>query len=391
MLTARIVKSSGPAHSRRDETGSRQREGEPRAPGGETESRDRRFILDVDIQVSPGITILFGTSGSGKTTTLKSIAGIVRPDEGAIRVGEETLFDSSRNIDLPIRERRVGYVFQGLALFPHLSVRANVEFGMGQLTPRERRSRASGMMEALHIGHTADRRPRDISGGEAQRVALARALSCSPRVLLLDEPLSAVDEVTKIRILEDLKAINKELRLPVIYVTHSKEEAVTLGERVIVYEGGRVAASGEPLEVFGSPTTHSVARLTGVENIFDAVVVSKNAAGGTMSVELRAGGGACGLDVPLTADSPGEWIRLAVPAGDILLATLEPRSTSARNILRARITDIIDKSNRVLIKAESGVSWSVSVTRQSVNELGLVHGGEVWMAIKTHSCYRLDS
>ncbi|HVG18298.1 MAG TPA: ATP-binding cassette domain-containing protein, partial [Blastocatellia bacterium] len=273
------------------------------------------FLLDVEFNAPPGVTILFGASGSGKTTTLKSIAGIIRPDSGTIRISEHTLFDSARALDLPIRKRGVGYVFQNLALFPHLSARENVEFGMTNLPPRHRRERARAVMEALRIAHTADRRPQNISGGEAQRVALARALSCGPRILLLDEPLSAIDEATKLAIISDLKAINRELRLPIIYVTHSREESVAIGERVIIYERGRIAAAGEPLEVFGAPTTTTVARLTGVENIFEGQIISRNEAGGIMTVEIRDNGGRARIDVPFGAEGEGNSVRIAVPSG----------------------------------------------------------------------------
>jgi molybdate transport system ATP-binding protein len=352
------------------------------APGG--------FSVDVDFHAPPGVTILFGASGSGKTTTLRSIAGIIRPDSGSISVNGHTLFDSERAINLPIRKRGVGYVFQDLALFPHLSARENIEFGMTNLSRPERRKRATTVMEALSIAHAAGRKPRDISGGESQRVALARALSCQPRILLLDEPLSATDEATKLSIISDLKAINRELRLPIIYVTHSRQEAVALGERVIVYDQGRIAAIGEPLEVFGSPVAISVARLTGVENVFDGLLISKNEAGGTMTVEIADYCGQARIEVPFGAEREGERVKIAVPSGDILLASEELRSTSARNILRGRVQAIEDKENRTLVRIISGVAWNASVTRQAVKELALAEGSEVWLAIKTHSCYLLD-
>ncbi|HST23719.1 MAG TPA: ATP-binding cassette domain-containing protein [Blastocatellia bacterium] len=348
------------------------------------------FLLDVAFSAQPGVTILFGASGSGKTMTLKSIAGIIRPDEGLIKINDDTLFDSERALDLKIRQRGVGYVFQNLALFPHLSARDNVEFGMTDQPKTERRKRAAAMMEALRIEHAASRKPRDISGGEAQRVALARALSCRPRILLLDEPLSAIDEATKRGIISDLKSINRELRLPIVYVTHSREEAITLGERVIVYERGRIVTEGEPLEVFGAPITASVARLTGVENIFEGRIVAKNESGGTMTVEITGETEACRVEVPFGNESEDARIRVAVPAGDILLATEEPRSTSARNRLRGRIAAIEDKGNRTVISVKSGVVWRASVTRQAVSELDLSNDKEVWLAFKTYSCYLLD-
>lgn len=348
------------------------------------------FSLDVEFDVAPGFTILFGASGSGKTTTLKSISGIVSPDSGRIAIGDEILFDSSEQKDLPIRKRGVGYVFQDLALFPHLTARANVEFGMTGLSRSDRRRKAEAMMDALRISHTAARRPREVSGGEAQRVALARALAHQPRILLLDEPLSAIDEATKRGIIADLKSINRELRLPIIYVTHSRQEAVSLGERVIVYEQGRVVASGEPISVFGTPVTASIARLTGVENMFSAKVIGKSEEAGIMTVEVSDAAGSCRVDVPFGNEALGEHVSVAVPSGDILLATEEPRSTSLRNRMRGTITAIDDELNRTIVRVNGGVIWTASVTRQAVSELGLSQNQEVWLAFKTHSCYLLD-
>jgi molybdate transport system ATP-binding protein len=348
------------------------------------------FLLDVAFAALPGVTILFGASGSGKTTTLKSIAGILRPDAGRIAIGEKALFDSERAIDLPIRQRGVGYVFQNLALFPHLSARENVEFGMTHIGRRERREQAIDLLRAFHVEHTAERQPRQISGGEAQRVAFARALASRPHILLLDEPLSAIDEATKLGIISDLKALNRELRLPIIYVTHSREEAMTLGERLIVFEHGRIVAEGEPLEIFSAPVKASVARLTGVENIFPGRLVARNEAGGTMTIEIVDATGACQIEVPFGREGVGEQVRVAVPSGDILLALNEPHGTSARNRLRGRIAMIEDKGARTSVSVMSGVLWRASLTRQAVSELDLHPGKEVWLAFKTHSCYLLD-
>jgi molybdate transport system ATP-binding protein len=376
-LSVRIKKNLGPS-------GARRRSESPGAPAAQT------FTLDVAFDVPPGFTILFGASGSGKTTTLRSISGIVRPDAGRIAIDEEVLFDSAERVDLAIRKRGVGYVFQDLALFPHLTALANVEFGMSSLPQRYRRPRAEAMMEALHISHAGGRKPREISGGEAQRVALARALASQPRMLLLDEPLSAIDEATKQGIISDLKSINRELRLPIIYVTHSRQEAVSLGERVIVYEQGRVVALGEPISVFGTPITASVARLTGVENIFNGLVVGKSEDSGTVTVEVSDAMGSCHVDVPFGNQALGEHVTIAVPSGDILLATEEPRSTSLRNRMRGKITAIEEELNRTVVRVNAGVIWSASVTRQAVSELELSESQEVWLAFKTHSCYLVD-
>lgn len=360
------------------------------ATEGFAEGSPGRFRLNVEFEVPAGFTILFGASGSGKTTTLKSISGIVRPDSGRISIGDKVLFDSVQRIDLPIRSRGVGYVFQNLALFPHLTALANVEFGMSRFSRADRRRRAEAMMEALHITHTASRKPRDVSGGEAQRIALARVLSCEPRLLLLDEPLSAIDEATKLSIISDLKNLNREMSLPILYVTHNRDEAVSLGERVIVFERGQVIARGLPLEVFGTPITSSIARLTGVENIFTGRIINKSEAGGTMTVEISDGIGSCQVEVPFGNQATGEAVTVAVPSGDVLLATEEPRSTTLRNRLSGRISKIEGRVNRTVVSVKSGVTWNASVTPQAVRELELSEGQDIWVAFKTHSCYLLD-
>ncbi|HEX8175840.1 MAG TPA: ATP-binding cassette domain-containing protein [Pyrinomonadaceae bacterium] len=349
------------------------------------------FSLDAEFDAPSGITILFGASGSGKTSTIKSIAGIIRPDSGLIRLNDDTLFDSERGIDRPIRERGVGLVFQNLALFPHMTALGNVEFAANGLARSEQRRRALELMERLRIAHTAPRKPRDISGGEAQRVALARALASRPRLLLLDEPLSAIDDATKQEIISDLKMINRDLRLPVIYVTHNRDEAVSLGDYLVAYDGGRIAARGEPLEILGGAVSARIARVTGVENIFDGVVIKRDSTAGTMTVEARDRNGTCHLEVPLGRESEGQRVSVAIRSGDILIAAEELLSTSARNILPGHINAIEERGAQSIVRVRSGVAWTASVTRQAVKELGLAPGQKIWMAIKTHSCYLLEA
>lgn len=351
----------------------------------------KRFALDAAFDAPAGITILFGASGSGKTATIKSIAGILRPDSGHISIDGRVLFDSDRGINVRIQERRVGLVFQNLKLFPHLSALGNVEFSMVDLPRQQRRREALEMMERLRVKHTALRPPSQISGGEAQRVALARALASKPRLLLLDEPLSAIDEATKHDIIADLKMINRDLRLPMIYVTHSRDEAVSLGDHLIAYENGRVVTTGEPLEIFEAPVIASIARLTGVENVFEGTVAQRNPAAGTMTVIMNDESGCCYLDIPLGKQNQGDAVKVAIRSGDILLATEEVRSTSARNILRGSVTAIEERGDYSIVRVKSGVTWAASITRQAAGELGLSNRQEIWLAIKTHSCHLLDS
>lgn len=350
------------------------------------------FLLDAAFEAPPGVTILFGASGSGKTTTLRMIAGLVRPDAGRISVNGRALFDSERAVDVPIRERRAGYVFQNAALLPHLTARANVEFALPRLSRSERRARATALLEKFGVAHTAERLPRAVSGGEAQRVALARALASDPQMLLLDEPLSALDEATKLGIIEDLRRVNRELRLPVLYVTHSQEEAYAMGERAVVYERGRVVAAGTPAEVFRSPVSAGVARLAGVENVFEATVEERSAETGTTVVKITDSltGASCRVEVPLSRHAEGERLRVAVPSGDILLATERPRGISARNVMEAVVVSAEDRGGRVLVRARAGVEWVASLTRQSVAELRVERGRTVWLAFKTHSCRVLE-
>jgi molybdate transport system ATP-binding protein len=350
------------------------------------------FILDVEFKAPPGVTILFGASGAGKSQTLRAVAGLTRPDEGRISVGDEVFFDSARGINLPVRRRRVGYLFQHLALFPHMTALENVEFGASAASRRERRAKALALLERFGVAHAAGRRPHAVSGGEAQRVALARALAGEPRLLLLDEPLSALDEPVKLDIISALKGLNRDLRLPILYVTHSRDEALSLGERALIFERGRVVAAGEPHEVFGSPRRASVARLTGVENVFEGTVLSRSEAAGTMIVGL---GGeraeTCRVEVPLGRVEAGGRVTVAVRSGDILLATREPRGLSARNVLSGRVERVERRAEQTLVHVRSGVVWAVGVTHQSVQELSLETGATVWLAVKTLSFTVLDA
>jgi len=206
-------------------------------------AKRQHFDLDVRFSTPSGVTVLFGPSGCGKTTVLQCIAGLVAPDSGWIAIGEEFFYDSARNLDHPTQFRRVGYVFQDLALFPHMSVASNVGFGI-RVNGMEKRRMVGNALERFRIGRLAHHRPAEISGGERQRVALARALVTHPRLLLLDEPFSALDDELKQGIIADLKEWLKDNVVPVLFVTHDREEARTLGERVLLLKDGRIAGEG---------------------------------------------------------------------------------------------------------------------------------------------------
>jgi molybdate transport system ATP-binding protein len=218
------------------------------------EGHGEQFSLDVEFEAEPGITILFGPSGSGKSTALQIAAGLLRPDEGRVTLGDEVWFDSAGGIDLAVHKRNVAYVFQSLALFPHLTALGNVCYGIDREVPREERVvRAHAMLERLGVDHLARRRLRTFSGGEAQRVALARALAMSPRVLLLDEPFSALDRDLRIQLATEVRELVDELGLPAIQVTHNHGEARALGDRVIKMRKGRITEIGAVADVLGLP------------------------------------------------------------------------------------------------------------------------------------------
>ena len=209
------------------------------------------FTLAVDFAATPGVTIVFGESGSGKTTLLRSIAGFTRPDEGRVAVGERVLYDSAAGTNVDPFLRRVGFVFQDLALFPHLSAAQNIEYGLNKLDREERRRRTAAIAQSFDIADVLGRRPKQISGGERQRVGLARTLVTNPDVLLLDEPLSALDRKTQSRIMADLQRWNAERQIPILYVTHSTREAFALGDRVLALDDGAIVADGTPDQVIG--------------------------------------------------------------------------------------------------------------------------------------------
>jgi molybdate transport system ATP-binding protein len=211
-------------------------------------SKVRKFILEVEFAARAGVTVIFGPSGAGKTTILECVAGLTAPDRGLITLaGEagatsETLFDSTRNTDLSPQQRRIGYVFQNLALFPHMSAADNIAFGIrGNGTRKETLVR--DVLERFRITHVAGRRPGEISGGERQRVALARALVTGPRILLLDEPFSALDDALKLEIIADLKQWLSRFSVPVLFVTHDRSEAAALGERMLLLNEGKIIGS----------------------------------------------------------------------------------------------------------------------------------------------------
>ncbi len=342
------------------------------------------FSVHVDLAVDRGITILFGASGSGKTTILRCLAGLTTPDEGRVAIGDRVLFDAAHGVCVPPQQRRVGYVFQHLALFPHLTVAANIEYGLADLGHTVKQGRVRAIAESFQIAHILGRTPPETSGGERQRTALARALVTGPDLLLLDEPLSALDHATQSRIMADLRAWNAARAIPILYVTHAHREVFALGERVVVLDAGRVIADGTPQEVMADPVNEGIAQIAGFENVLDATVTALRPDVGTM--ECRLSGGTTEMEVPLSSAHPGDAVRVAIRAGDILVATEPPRGLSARNVLPGRIIGIRLEGTTVILSVDAGGLFEVHVTPGARSALGLEATRRVWLVIKTHSC-----
>ena len=353
-------------------------------------SEGREFFLEVEFHTAPGITILFGPSGAGKTTLLDCLAGLSKPDSGRIAIGDRVWFEDSQRIDVPVAKRCVGYVFQNLALFPHLTVEQNVQYGLAHLPAAERVAQASAILQAFRIPHLASRYPREISGGESQRAALARTLVTNPAVLLLDEPLAALDAATKSKIIDDLRQWNQAHRIPILYVTHSREEVFALGDCVIVLDAGRIVAQGTPHEVIAAPLQETVAQLVGFENIFDAVVESVHPERGTMFCRIAGDSGPVVLETPLVRGGVGAMLRVGIRAGDILLATSPPVGLSARNVIPGRIASLEQRDVIVTARVKCRVEMEVHLTLAARDSLQLAPGREVWLVIKTHSCHLMQ-
>jgi molybdate transport system ATP-binding protein len=344
------------------------------------------FLLDVAFESRPGVTIVFGESGSGKSTLLRCVAGLSRPDEGRIVVGGRVFFDSSATVDVAPAHRSTGFVFQHLALFPHLTAGQNVAYGLSHLPAAERSARTRSIAASFRIAHLLDRRPGAISGGERQRVGLARALVTNPSVLLLDEPLSALDARTQSHIIADLRRWNEEHLIPILYVTHSQREVFALGERVVVLQNGGLAADGTPDQVMNAPAHESVAQLAGFENLLEAMVIDRRPDAGVML--LRLARTAVDVETPLVDAPEGGPVRVAIRAGDILIATERPRGLSARNVIPATISALVRQGATVRADVQVGaVPVEVHLTPTSSEALDLRPGRDIWLVIKTHSCH----
>jgi len=338
------------------------------------------FTLDVDLRLpGRGITALFGASGSGKTTCLRAIAGLEKAEAGYVAIGAEVWEDDAKGVFVPTHRRALGYVFQEASLFAHLSVRANLEFGMKRVARAERRFAPEAVIALLGIEGLMARRPGSLSGGERQRVAIARALLASPRLLLMDEPLAALDLRRKQEILPYLERMHDELSIPIIYVSHAPDEVARLADHLVLLEGGRAVASG--------PLGDTLARVDLPPSFADdAGVVLDTVLDGHEAdalSRLRFDGGV--LYVGGRHEAVGSYLRCRIHARDVSLSLQRPAGTSIVNLLPATVTAIAaaETPGHVLVQLRVGASPLLArITERSCRELAIAPGHKLWVQIK---------
>ncbi|ASY64374.1 Molybdenum transport ATP-binding protein ModC [Sinorhizobium sojae CCBAU 05684] len=349
----------------------------------EVEARHRigTFRIDAAFRSHGGVTALFGRSGSGKTTLVNIIAGLLRPDGGRIVLDGDVIADSARKRFTPVHRRRFGYVFQEARLFPHLTVRSNLTYGRWFAGTSRSASEFAKVVDMLGIGHLLDRGPSTLSGGERQRVALGRALLAAPRLLLMDEPLAALDEARKAEILPYLERLRDETKIPIVYVSHSVAEVARLAQRVVVIDDGRVQASGEAAAILSRPAdTLAIARMEAGALIEGLVEHHDQAHNLTL---VRAG--ECLFRIPHLVAAAGHRLRLYIAARDVMLATTRPQGISALNVLPGTVFDLSPAHEGSLdVRVDCGGAMVVArITTLSREALGLEPGTPVHAIVKS--------
>jgi molybdate transport system ATP-binding protein len=339
------------------------------------------FKLETDLQLpGSGVTALFGHSGSGKTTLLRCIAGLQRPDSGFLQVRGQVWQDSAKGVFLPTHQRPLGYVFQEASLFPHLTARKNMDYGRKRAAQSANDAELAAIVEMLGIAHLLDKIPAQLSGGERQRVGIARALALKPQVLLMDEPLAALDLKRKQEILPFLERLHRELDIPILYVTHSPQEVTQLADHLVVLEAGKVVASGALAEVLtrlDSPMAQgkeasSVLQVKVWDHEPEFHLSHVGFAGGVISLPYQQ------------ETAVGTLLRLRIDARDVSLTLQQPAQTSILNVLPASITGMAQPvAGQVMVRLNlGGVPLLAHITQKSASVMGLQVGMAVFAQIK---------
>lgn len=328
----------------------------------------------------PQVMVLFGPSGSGKTTIVRCLAGLERPSQGRIAFNGVVWNDAASGAMLPPQSRSIGYVFQDYALFPHLNVEQNIGYGLKGLSRREQTGRVEEMVRLLRLDSLQLRHPGELSGGQQQRVALARALVRRPGLLLLDEPLSALDLPTRLELGWELEQLLRKLGIPTVLVTHDWTEALTLGDRLLAIVKGKVLQTGTPNEVFSRPAHPEVAAAVGIETIGMGRALQRQEG----VVELQVG------TVRLHAADPGPEAPeyyVCIRAEDVTLERGSASRSSARNHLPGRVVQISPAALGVIVRVDVGLEIAARITRQALHELRLEIGGEITAAVKASAVH----
>lgn len=343
------------------------------------------FRLAASFLVGEGVTALFGRSGAGKTSVINAIAGILRPDRGRIDINGETVFDSAAGVDVSTPKRRVGYVFQEGRLFPHLSVRQNLNYAglFSRGMPASEFERVVGL---LGLRDLLERRPGNLSGGEKQRVAIGRALLSSPRLLLLDEPLASLDAYRKSEVLQYIELIRDEVKVPIVYVSHAVEEVVRIADTVVLMSAGKVLAVGLAEDVMGWPNLRPGEGAFEGGAVIDARVVEQDIENDLATLAFEGG--------TLTATNVdaliGEPVRVRIRARDVSIALERPRRISIQNVLEGTVTEVGEKGGSVVdvAIAVGATTLRSRVTRRAAQQLGLSRGLAVYALVKAVSLSR---
>jgi molybdate transport system ATP-binding protein len=336
------------------------------------------FAAEARLSVTLGpstVLILFGPSGSGKTTILRCLAGLERPDAGRIQFVSRTWFNAEQAVDVPPQEREVGYMPQDYSLFPTYSVAGNIGFGLGDLGSDEKRRRIAEVSALLQLQGLESLTPRQLSGGQQQRVALARAIARRPRLLLLDEPLSALDVPTRMQLRGELRHLLKELAIPSVVVTHDWAEALAFGDQMAVISEGRILQVGTPQEVFNRPKNAEVVRIVGMETALEGRV--RETVGGLATVNV---GGV--MLHALAEEGVGPDVFVCIRAEDVILDRDGTGATSARNRLPGTVKEVSSMGALIRVWVDCGFSLSAVVTRSAGEDLHLGPGVPVTASIK---------
>lgn len=351
--------------------------------------RQGDFALEAAFESGGRLTALFGASGSGKTTLVNLIAGLAKPAEGRIAVDGRVLVDTEARLYVPAHRRRIGYVFQDARLFPHLSVGQNLRYGRFFTPSPERYADMAAVVDLLGIGHLLDRRPGLLSGGEKQRVAIGRALIASPKLILMDEPLAALDDARKEEILPYIERLRDETKIPIVYVSHSIAEVSRLATDAVILAGGKVVTAGPVAEVLARPETLPASERDETGALVELEVVAQDEAYGLTVLRSSA----AEWRLPRVERPVGAKVRVRVRARDAMIMTQRPEGISALNVLPARVAQVARGDGPdTLITLTSGTDRLLArVTRRSVDLLGLEAGREVFVVVKSVTFDRVNA